>query len=76
MSLDPENMTTSAGDVFVITVRCRAESPIAAFLKNPMAVCAMPLRSPLPYALIALKRSVAASFAKLGSFRIPCVEYT
>lgn len=48
VSLEPENMTTSAGEVFVMTVRWRAVSPLAAFLKKPIAVCATLLRSPLP----------------------------
>lgn len=69
-------MTTSAGEVFVMTVLCRAELPMAAFLKNPIAVDAIPDRSPFPYEFSALKRSWAASLARLGSFRIPCVEYT
>lgn len=46
VSFEPENMTTSAGEVFVRTVRSRAESPRAAFLKKPMAVWATPPRSP------------------------------
>lgn len=72
VSFDPENIITSAGDVLVITVRCRAELPMEAFLKNPMAVVAIADRSPRLYELTTLKRSCAASLARLGSFNIPC----
>ena len=71
VSLDPENMTTSAGDVLVRIVRSRAEFPIVAFLKKPIAVDATPDRSPFPYELIALNRSRAASLPRLGSLRMP-----
>lgn len=74
VSFDPENITTSAGDVLVITVRSLAELPIAAFLKNPIAVSATPDRSRLLYELIALNRSCAASLARFGSLSTPCVE--
>lgn len=76
VSLEPENITTSAGEVLVNTVRWRAESPLVAFLKKPIAVCAMLPRSPRPYESIAVKRSSAASLARLGSLRVPWVEYT
>lgn len=72
MSFDPENMTTSPGDVLVITVRCRAEFPMLAFLKNPMAVVAIPDKSRWLYESITLNRSRAASLARLGSLRTPC----
>jgi hypothetical protein len=65
-------MTTSAGDVLVTTVRWRAESPFAAFLRNPIAVMATPLRSPFWYEPRALNRSCAASLARFGSFKMPC----
>ena len=71
VSLDPENIITSAGEVFVIILLSRAESPMEAFLKNPIAVCATPPRSPFPYAVNALKRSWAASLARFGSFSTP-----
>lgn len=74
VSFDPENITTSAGDVLVITVRSRAELPPAAFLKNPIAVCATLDKSPVPYDCNALNRSSAASLARLGSLRMPWVE--
>lgn len=74
MSLDPENITTSAGEVLVVMVRSRADSPMTAFLMNPMAVEATPEKSPCPYEVNALNKSWAASLARLGSLRTPCVE--
>jgi hypothetical protein len=56
-SFDPENMVTSAGDVLVMRLRSRAEPPMVAFLKKPIAVVATPPKSPFSYALKALKRS-------------------
>lgn len=64
-------MITSAGDVLVTNVRCRAELPIVAFLKNPIAVVAIDDKSRWPYELITLNRSRAASLARFGSFRMP-----
>jgi hypothetical protein len=67
-------MITSAGEVLVISVRSRAEPPIVAFLRNPIAVDATPPKSPLPYAVNALKRSWAASLARFGSFKTPYAD--
>lgn len=72
VSFEPENMVTSAGEVLVIILLSRAESPMEAFLKNPIAVWATPPKSPFPYAVKALKRSWAASLARFGSFSTPC----
>jgi hypothetical protein len=48
VSFDPENITTSAGEVLVAMVLSRAVSPTAAFLKNPNAVEATLPKSPFP----------------------------
>ena len=69
--MDPENITTSAGDVFVRTVFSLAELPIVTFLNNPTAVDAIPEMSPLSYERSALNNPCAASLARLGSFKTP-----
>jgi hypothetical protein len=43
----PLNITTSAGEVFVLMDLSRAEFPMAAFLRKPRAAVAAPLTSPL-----------------------------
>lgn len=48
-SLLPDHMITSAGEVFVRKFRLRVSSPVAAFLRNPSAVFAMPPKSPRAY---------------------------
>lgn len=47
VSLEPDHITTSAGDVLVWRAFSYPASPLVAFLKKPIAVLAIPDMSPL-----------------------------
>lgn len=73
-SLQPDHMTTSAGEVLVSTVFLYAESPLNADLARPKMDVATPLISPLAYDMTADSKPSPASLARLGSLRTPLVE--